>query len=66
MAFAMFLAATGVQFAVQELSRRAILAAGAASTTFAMVTPIAQRRWTRGCREPQPGRPLFDSSFCVV
>ncbi|KUJ66535.1 MFS transporter [Streptomyces albus subsp. albus] len=36
MAFVMFLAATGVQFAVQRLDRRAILLAGAASTTASM------------------------------
>lgn len=40
MAFAMFLTATGVQFAVQELSRRTILAAGAASTTLSMVALV--------------------------
>ncbi|MEU9385115.1 MFS transporter [Streptomyces sp. NPDC048279] len=37
MAFAMFLAATGVQFAVQKLPRRTILTAGAVSTTLSMV-----------------------------
>ncbi|MEU2617069.1 MFS transporter [Streptomyces sp. NPDC007157] len=37
MAFAMFLAATGVQFAVQRLSRRTVLTAGAVSTTLSMV-----------------------------
>ncbi|MET9870882.1 MFS transporter [Streptomyces sp. NPDC006386] len=36
MAFAMFLAATGVQFAVRQLRRRAILTAGAISTTLSM------------------------------
>ncbi|MFF0386780.1 MFS transporter [Streptomyces sp. NPDC004286] len=41
MAFVMFLAATGVQFAVQRLKRRTILTAGAASTTLSMVTLIA-------------------------
>ncbi len=40
MAFVMFLAATGVQFAVQRLSRRIILTAGAVSTTLSMVTLI--------------------------
>lgn len=40
MAFAMFLAATGVQFAVQRLPRRVILTAGAISTTLSMVTLI--------------------------
>lgn len=40
MAFVMFLAATGVQFAVQGLSRRTILTAGAVSTTLSMVTLI--------------------------
>ncbi|WP_373300921.1 MFS transporter [Streptomyces violascens] len=44
MAFAMFLAATGVQFAVQKLSRRTILAAGAASTTLSMVALIVAVR----------------------
>ncbi|QNP71126.1 MFS transporter [Streptomyces roseirectus] len=38
MAFAMFLAATGVQFAVQKLNRRTILTAGAISTTLSMIT----------------------------
>ncbi|MFI9365317.1 MFS transporter [Kitasatospora sp. NPDC053057] len=38
MAFAMFLAATGVQFAVRQLRRRTILTAGAAATTLSMVT----------------------------
>ncbi|MEU0109024.1 MFS transporter [Streptomyces sp. NPDC006251] len=36
MAFVMFLAATGVQFAVRQLRRRAILTAGAISTTLSM------------------------------
>ncbi|MGW2963041.1 MFS transporter [Streptomyces sp. NPDC001220] len=36
MAFAMFLAATGVQFAVRRLPRRTILTAGAVSTTLSM------------------------------
>ncbi|MFD3499444.1 MFS transporter [Streptomyces sp. NPDC058676] len=40
MAFVMFLAATGVQFAVQKLGRRTILTAGAVSTTVSMVTLI--------------------------
>ncbi|MER5887823.1 MFS transporter [Streptomyces sp. NPDC001941] len=40
MAFVMFLAATGVQFAVQRLRRRTILTAGAISTTLSMVTLI--------------------------
>ncbi|MGP4048478.1 MFS transporter [Streptomyces sp. 2A115] len=40
MAFVMFLAATGVQFAVQKLGRRTILTAGAVSTTLGMVTLI--------------------------
>lgn len=40
MAFAMFLTATGVQFAVQRLSRPVILTAGAVSTTLSMVTLI--------------------------
>ncbi|MEV8545500.1 MFS transporter [Streptomyces sp. NPDC051572] len=40
MAFAMFLTATGVQFAVQRLSRPTILTAGAVSTTLSMVTLI--------------------------
>ncbi|MGW6026973.1 MFS transporter [Streptomyces sp. NPDC055099] len=40
MAFVMFLAATGVQFAVQRHSRRTILTAGAASTTLSMITLI--------------------------
>ncbi|MGW7425496.1 MFS transporter [Streptomyces sp. NPDC054813] len=37
MAFAMFLAATGVQFAVQRLPLHTILTAGAVSTTLSMV-----------------------------
>ncbi|MER5530171.1 MFS transporter [Streptomyces sp. NPDC002677] len=37
MAFAMFLAATGVQFAVRKLPRRTILTAGAVSTTLSMI-----------------------------
>ncbi|MFE8962396.1 MFS transporter [Streptomyces iakyrus] len=41
MAFVMFLAATGVQFAVQKLPRRTILTAGAMSTTFSMAALIA-------------------------
>ncbi|MGA5816496.1 MFS transporter [Kitasatospora sp. NPDC094028] len=44
MAFAMFLAATGVQFAVQRLSRRTILTAGAASTALGMLTLVAAVR----------------------
>ncbi|MFE9537831.1 MFS transporter [Streptomyces sp. NPDC006691] len=36
MAFAMFIAATGVQFAVQKLRRRVILMSGAISTTLSM------------------------------
>lgn len=44
MAFAMFLAATGVQFAVQRLSRPAILTAGAVSTVLSMVALIAAVR----------------------
>ncbi|MER6301272.1 MFS transporter [Kitasatospora sp. NPDC001539] len=40
MAFVMFLTATGVQFAVQKLRRRAILTAGAVSTTLSMVALI--------------------------
>ncbi|NUQ97710.1 MAG: MFS transporter [Streptomyces sp.] len=40
MAFVMFLAATGVQFAVQRLRRRAILTAGAISTSLSMITLI--------------------------
>ncbi|MFF9030294.1 MFS transporter [Streptomyces iakyrus] len=41
MAFVMFLAATGVQFAVQKLPRRTILTAGAMSTTLSMAALIA-------------------------
>ncbi|MER8033126.1 MFS transporter [Streptomyces bauhiniae] len=41
MAFVMFLAATGVQFAVQRLRRRTILTAGAFSTTLSMITLVA-------------------------
>ncbi|MGJ5894382.1 MFS transporter [Streptomyces sp. V2] len=37
MAFAMFLTATGVQFAVQKLPRRTILTAGAVGTTLSMI-----------------------------
>ncbi|WP_372347232.1 MFS transporter [Streptomyces sp. KL116D] len=44
MAFVMFLAATGVQFAVQSLSRRTVLTAGAAATTLSMVTLIVAVR----------------------
>ncbi|MET7642595.1 MFS transporter [Streptomyces sp. NPDC005426] len=40
MAFVMFLAATGVQFAVRRLRRRTILTAGAASTALSMITLI--------------------------
>ncbi|MET7459664.1 MFS transporter [Nonomuraea sp. NPDC005501] len=40
MAFVMFLAATGIQFAVQRLDRHVILTAGAASTTASMVTLV--------------------------
>ncbi|MFE5242369.1 MULTISPECIES: MFS transporter [unclassified Streptomyces] len=40
MAFVMFLAATGVQFAVQRLRRRTILTAGAISTALSMITLI--------------------------
>ncbi|MFG2934797.1 MFS transporter [Streptomyces sp. NPDC048282] len=40
MAFAMFLAATGVQFAVQKLPRRTILTAGAISTTLSMIALV--------------------------
>ncbi|NBE50434.1 MFS transporter [Streptomyces boluensis] len=40
MAFAMFLAATGVQFAVQRLKRRTILTTGAVSTTLSVITLI--------------------------
>ncbi|MEU5390350.1 MFS transporter [Streptomyces tibetensis] len=41
MAFVMFLAATGVQFAVRKLPRRTILTAGAISTTLGMAALIA-------------------------
>jgi MFS family permease len=41
MAFAMFLAATGVQFAVRRLRRRTVLAAGAAGTVLGMAALIA-------------------------
>lgn len=40
MAFVMFLAATGVQFAVQKLRRRTILLTGAGATTLAMAALI--------------------------
>ncbi|MEV6947635.1 MFS transporter [Streptomyces sp. NPDC051172] len=40
MAFAMFITATGVQFAVQKLARPTILTAGAVSTTLSMATLI--------------------------
>ncbi|MBO1417959.1 MFS transporter [Streptomyces sp. FH025] len=40
MAFAMFLTATGVQFAVQRLRRRTILTLGALSTALSMVTLV--------------------------
>ncbi|MEU9201224.1 MFS transporter [Streptomyces sp. NPDC048332] len=40
MAFAMFLAATGVQFAVQHLRRRTILTAGAAGTMMSMIALV--------------------------
>ncbi|MER7674188.1 MFS transporter [Kitasatospora sp. NPDC096128] len=40
MAFGMFLAATGVQFAVQRLRRRAVLTAGATATALSMVTLV--------------------------
>ncbi|MBD2899467.1 hypothetical protein amrb99_84510 [Actinomadura sp. RB99] len=40
MAFVMFAAATGVQFAVQRLPRRAVLLAGAAATTAAMAALV--------------------------
>ncbi|AWT47113.1 MULTISPECIES: MFS transporter [Streptomyces] len=40
MAFAMFLAATGVQFAVQRLRRRTVLVTGAVSTTLSMVVLV--------------------------
>ncbi|OUD02252.1 MFS transporter [Streptomyces swartbergensis] len=41
MAFVMFLAATGVQFAVRKLPRRTVLTAGASSTTLGMTALIA-------------------------
>ncbi|MFJ4005663.1 MFS transporter [Streptomyces sp. NPDC090023] len=41
MAFAMFLTAAGVQFAVQRLPRPTILTAGAAATTLSMITLTA-------------------------
>ncbi|MGX5213931.1 MFS transporter [Streptomyces violaceus] len=44
MAFAMFLAATGVQFAVRKLPRRTILTAGAISTTLSMAALIVAVR----------------------
>ncbi|MFD7506834.1 MFS transporter [Streptomyces sp. NPDC059850] len=44
MAFAMFLAATGVQFAVQKLPRRTILTAGAVSTVLSMIALISAVR----------------------
>ncbi|MFE6779308.1 MFS transporter [Streptomyces sp. NPDC057702] len=40
MAFVMFLAATGVQFAVQRLSRRTLLTAGAVSTALSMAALV--------------------------
>lgn len=40
MAFAMFLAATAVQFAVRRLRRRTILMTGAASTALGMITLV--------------------------
>lgn len=40
MAFGMFLAATGVQFAVQRLRRRTVLTAGATATALSMVTLV--------------------------
>ncbi|MYS91277.1 MULTISPECIES: MFS transporter [Streptomyces] len=40
MAFVMFLAATGVQFAVRKLPRRTVLTAGAVSTTLGMAALI--------------------------
>ncbi|MFH8657438.1 MFS transporter [Streptomyces afghaniensis] len=40
MAFVMFLAATGVQFAVRELPRRTVLTAGATSTALGMTALI--------------------------
>ncbi|MEO3875596.1 MFS transporter [Nonomuraea sp. B12E4] len=41
MAFVMFAAATGVQFAVQRLRRHTILRAGAVSTTLALIALVA-------------------------
>ncbi|MFJ8466633.1 MFS transporter [Streptomyces swartbergensis] len=41
MAFVMFLAATGVQFAVRKLPRRTVLTAGATSTALGMTALIA-------------------------
>lgn len=41
MAFAMFLSATGVQFAVRRLPRRTVLAAGAVSTSLSMTALMA-------------------------
>jgi hypothetical protein len=41
MAFAMFLTATGVQFAVRSLARHTILTAGAATTAAAMLSLVA-------------------------
>ncbi|CAM5707344.1 Putative MFS family arabinose efflux permease OS=Streptomyces violarus OX=67380 GN=FHS41_004525 PE=4 SV=1 [Streptomyces violarus] len=41
MAFVMFLAATGVQFAVRKLPRRTVLTAGAISTALGMAALIA-------------------------
>ncbi|QFG27241.1 MFS transporter [Actinomadura sp. WMMB 499] len=43
-AFAMFAAATGVQFAVRKLARRTILATGAAATAIAMASLVAAVR----------------------
>ncbi|MFI6951737.1 MFS transporter [Streptomyces sp. NPDC050422] len=48
MAFAMFLAATGVQFAVQRLRRRTILTAGAVSTALSMITLIVAVQTSTG------------------
>ncbi|MFC8719696.1 MFS transporter [Kitasatospora sp. NPDC057198] len=44
MAFAMFLTATGVQFAVQRLRRRTVLALGAAGTALSMLALAAAVR----------------------
>ncbi|WP_225823252.1 MFS transporter [Streptomyces naphthomycinicus] len=41
LAFAMFLGATGVQFAVRRLGRRTVLAAGAAATALGMLVLVA-------------------------